>query len=67
MKKKNTFTAMVILIAVLLLGIGYAAISNITLIVNGNANIVADSDFDVEFDTRNSTHVPKGEEPLRGI
>lgn len=51
MKKKRTFTVMVMLIAVLILGIGYAAISNITLYLNGTANIVADSDFSVVYDT----------------
>ena len=42
---------MIILIAVLLLGVGYAAISNITLYLNGTANVVADADFNVEYDT----------------
>ena len=51
MKKRKTFTVMIIFIAVLILGIGYAAISNITLQLNGTANIVADSDFSVEYDT----------------
>lgn len=51
MKKRKTFTIMAILIAVLILGVGYAAISNITLTVNGTANIKADADFSVVFDT----------------
>ena len=51
MKKRRTFTIMAILIAVLVLGVGYAAISNVTLTVNGTANIKADADFSVEFDT----------------
>jgi len=51
MKKNRTFTVMAILIAVLILGIGYAAISNITLYLSGTANVVADSDFSVVYDT----------------
>ena len=51
MKKKRTFTIMAILIAVLVLGVGYAAIADINLNITGTANIVADSDFSVEFDT----------------
>ena len=51
MKKKRTFTIMGILIAVLVLGIGYAAIADIPLLITGTANIVADSDFSVVFDT----------------
>ena len=51
MKKRKTFTIMAILIAVLVLGVGYAAISNVTLTVNGSGNIKADADFSVVFDT----------------
>ena len=51
MKKRRTFTIMIILIAVLLLGIGYAAISDITLYLTGTANVVADADFSVVYDT----------------
>ncbi len=55
MKKKRTFTVMAIIIAVLVLGIGYAAIADIPLSITGSANIVADSDFSVEFDNSNHT------------
>ena len=34
MKKRKTFIAMALVIAVLVLGVGYAAISNINLTVN---------------------------------
>ena len=51
MKKRRTFTIMAILIAVLVLGVGYAAISNITLNLNGTANIKANADFSVVYDT----------------
>ena len=51
MKKRRTFTVMIILIAVLILGVGYAAISNVTLYLTGTANVVADADFSVEYDT----------------
>ena len=57
MKKKRTFTVMAIIIAVLVLGIGYAAIADIPLNITGSANIVADSDFSVEFDTTHTVLV----------
>ena len=57
MKKKRTFTVMAIIIAVLVLGIGYAAIADIPLNITGTANIVADSDFSVEFDTAHTVLV----------
>ena len=50
MKKRKTFIAMALIIAVLLLGVGYAAITNIVLTINGTANITANADFDVTFD-----------------
>ncbi|MBQ7104519.1 MAG: hypothetical protein IJN90_01535 [Bacilli bacterium] len=51
MKKRKTFIAMALVIAVLVLGVGYAAISNINLTINGTANVTANADFTVEFDT----------------
>ncbi len=51
MRKKRTFTVMAILLAVLILGVGYAAIDDIPLLLNGNANILANADFSVEYDT----------------
>ena len=55
MKKRKTFIAMALIIAVLVLGVGYAAINNINLNINGTANITANADFDVAFDT---SHTP---------
>ena len=51
MRKKKTFIGMVILIAILVLGVGYAAVSNITLNLTGSANIKANADFSVVYDT----------------
>ena len=50
MKKRKTFVAMALIIAVLILGVGYAAITNIVLTINGTANVTANADFDVSFD-----------------
>ena len=55
--KKRTFTIMAIIIAVLVLGIGYAAIADIPLTITGSANLLADSDFSVEFDTTHTVLV----------
>lgn len=60
MKKRKTFIAMALVIAVLVLGVGYAAISNISLNVNGTANITANSDFTVEFDEAHTVVVTNG-------
>ena len=57
MKKRKTFIAMVIVIAILLLGIGYAAVSNVTLNLTGTANIKANADFAVEYDTSHTVVV----------
>ena len=57
MKKKRTFTVIAILVAVLVLGVGYAAISNVVLNITGTANVVADADFAVEFDTAHTVLV----------
>ena len=51
MRKRKTFIVMIIFLAVLVLGVGYAAISNITLNLNGTANIKANADFSVVYDT----------------
>ena len=45
MQKRRTFTVMAILIAVLILGIGYAALTATTLNLNGTANVKANPDF----------------------
>ncbi len=50
MKKRNTYVGLILLVAVLMLGIGYAAITNITLNINGNASAtVSDENFKVKF------------------
>lgn len=50
MRSKKSSIGIVILIAVLILGIGYAAISSKTLNITGNANAVpSDSNFVVKF------------------
>ena len=51
MKRKNTCTGMSIFIAILILGVGYAAISDIPLNLNGTANVKANAEFVVEYDT----------------
>ena len=51
MQRRRTFTVMAILIAVLVLGIGYAVVSNVTLNLNGSANVNANFDFTVVYDT----------------
>lgn len=57
MKKRKTFIAMALIIAVLVLGVGYAAITNVNLNINGTANITANADFVVEFDTSHEPSV----------
>lgn len=57
MKKRKTFIAMALIIAVLVLGVGYAAITNVNLNINGTANITANADFKVEFDTKHAPSV----------
>ena len=51
MQRRRTFTVMAILLAVLVLGVGYAVVSNVTLDLNGTGNINANFDFTVEYDT----------------
>lgn len=55
MKKKNTFTGMAIFIAILILGVGYAAISDIPLNLNGTANVKANAEFVVQYDNDDHT------------
>lgn len=60
MKKKKTFIGLALIIAVLVLGVGYAAISNITLTVNGNLAAKAnDANFKVLF----TQVLPAGKQP----
>lgn len=50
MKRRNTYVGLILLLAVLMLGIGYAAMSNITLNIGGSASaIVEDENFKVKF------------------
>ena len=50
MKSKKTILGIVLLIAILLLGVGYAAITGVTLNINGTANATANTDnFIVKF------------------
>lgn len=50
MKQKKTFIIVALLLAVLLLGIGYAAMAGITLNINGTANATIDNtNFVVKF------------------
>ena len=50
MKNKKTFMGLAVLIAVLMLGIGYAAVSKIPLSISGSASSAANQDnFVVEF------------------
>lgn len=65
MKKQKTIFGLAILAAILMLGIGYAAVSDITLNIGGAADALADSDFDVIFTneendiTINKTNAPQ--------
>ncbi len=50
---------LVILVAILVLGVGYAAISNVTLVVDGNATATADpNNFVVKFDQQSTFSAP---------
>ena len=60
MKNKKTFIVLAVLIAVLMLGIGYGAISNITLNINGSATASPDDkNFTVQFDAATPVEVAK--------
>lgn len=53
MKSKKTFTVMSILIAVLVLGVGYAAVSEVPLNLTGSVNVKANAEFVVKYDKAN--------------
>lgn len=56
MKNKKTFVGMAIMIAVLMLGVGYAAISNVTLNISGTLSATpSDENFKVKFTGTPST------------
>lgn len=50
MKKRKTFVGMAIFLAVLVLGVGYAAVSGVELNLTGTANVKANADFSVLYD-----------------
>jgi len=59
MKKRTGIIG--VLIAILVLGIGYAAITGVDLNVTGNANVKPDQDnFNVHFDTNTAPSITKG-------
>lgn len=50
MKQKRTFVTLLLVIALLCLGIGYAAITGVNLTITGNLAVTTDeNNFDVEF------------------
>ncbi len=50
MRKKKSMTGLLLILAVLFIGVGYAAISTVTLNINGSAKVEPASDaFDVNF------------------
>ena len=57
MKKRKTFIGMVVFIAILVLGIGYAEIADIPLLLNGTANVQANAEFKVEYDSSHTIKV----------
>lgn len=61
MKKRKTFTGMAIFIAILILGVGYAAVSDVSLNLNGTANVKANAEFVVEYDTGHTVKLSTNE------
>lgn len=51
MKKRKTLVVMGLLLAVLMLGIGYAAVGDVTLTIDGDATASPNSTFVVKFDS----------------
>lgn len=61
MKQKRTFVTLLLIIALLCLGVGYAAISGVTLNVNGTASaIVGEGAIDVRYTKAEVTAKPDG-------
>ena len=61
MKEKKTLRIMTVLVAVLLLGVGYAAITGINLNITGTASATASGDnFNVQFTGTPTTDVTHG-------
>ena len=48
MKKKNSMVTLVVLVAILVLGVGYAVVTGVNLTISGNASTVS-SDLKVRF------------------
>lgn len=60
MKKRKTFIGMALVLAILILGVGYAAINTVNLNINGTANVTANADFKVVFDEQDAIEVNGG-------
>ena len=60
MKKRKTFIGMALVLAILILGVGYAAINTVNLNINGTANVTANADFKVVFDEEDAIEVTGG-------
>lgn len=60
MKKRKTFMGMALVLAILILGVGYAAINTVNLTINGTANVTANADFHVVFDRNDEIEVTGG-------
>lgn len=60
MKKRKTFIGMALVLAILILGVGYAAINTVNLTINGTANVTANADFKVAFDQNHEIAVDGG-------
>lgn len=68
MKQKRTFVTLLLVIALLCLGIGYAAISGVTLNINGSASaMVGEGTIDVIFKSAKNTAKPDGAEATATI
>ena len=61
MKRRNSVITLVVLVAILVLGVGYAVVSNVTLTVSGNASTVT-TDLKVSFEgtvAKDTTHATR--------
>lgn len=66
MKKRKTFLGLILVIAVLVLGVGYAALTSVNFTINGTASATADQEnFKVIFDSL--FEVGEDEEPILTI
>ena len=68
MSKTKKIIVAIIIIAILLIGIGYAALSNITLNISGNASAIANqANFIVEFTGTPTTEITKVVTPVENV